>query len=136
MGRRRAPGGRSALGSGAMDAVRLDRWLHAARFYKTRPDAQAACEGGHVKLNGVAVKPSHAVRVGDRVEAVAPRGMVIVVVQQLAEKRVGAEQARTFYEDHSPPPPPKEERFESRERGAGRPTKADRRALSRLKGGY
>jgi ribosome-associated heat shock protein Hsp15 len=119
-----------------MDSVRIDRWLHAARLYKTRPEAQDACEGGHVKLNGIAVKASHVIRVGDRIEAVAPRGQVILVVLQLADKRVGAEQARGFYEDHSPPPPPKEERFELRDRGAGRPTKADRRALSRLKGNY
>jgi ribosome-associated heat shock protein Hsp15 len=55
-------------------------------------------------------------------------------VLRLAEKRLGAPEARTLYADHSPPPPPKEERVAVRERGAGRPTKADRRAMDRLRG--
>ncbi len=119
-----------------MDQVRIDKWLWAARFYKTRSEAQKACSGGHVKINGSSVRPSHAVQVGDHIEAHAPRGLVIVDVLALAEKRLGAPLARALYEDHSPPPPPKIEPIELRDRGAGRPTKADRRAMERLKAGW
>jgi ribosome-associated heat shock protein Hsp15 len=68
------------------------------------------------------------------VHAFAPRGTVILIVKGLAEKRLSAPLAQLLYEDHSPPPPPKEERVAIRERGAGRPTKADRRATTRLRG--
>lgn len=117
-------------------AVRVDRWLLAARLFKTRGEAQQACSGGRVKINGNSVKPSHLVKCGDEVRAEAPRGLVVLIVRELAEKRQSAELARQLYEDHSPPPPPKEERTElpQRDRGTGRPTKADRRALQRLRG--
>lgn len=74
------------------------------------------------------------VKIGDEVRAFAPRGIVVLVVKGLAEKRLSAALAQLLYDDNSPPPPPKEERLAVRERGAGRPTKADRRALSRLRG--
>lgn len=117
-------------------AVRVDRWLLAARLFKTRGEAQQACSGGRVKINGNSVKASHLVKCGDEVRAEAPRGLVVLIVRELAEKRQSAELARQLYEDHSPPPPPKEERTElpQRDRGTGRPTKADRRALQRLRG--
>lgn len=117
----------------AMDAVRIDRWLCAARIFKSRTLAQDACAAGHVRVNGAPVRSSHAVRLGDEVQAHAPRGLVVLKVTKLADKRLGPELARTLYEDHSPPPPPREERPFVRERGAGRPTKADRRALERLR---
>ncbi|MBX3126432.1 MAG: RNA-binding S4 domain-containing protein [Polyangiaceae bacterium] len=110
--------------------MRIDRWLCAARIYKSRSLATQACAGGRVKINGQAVRPSHLVRVGDRVEASAPRGPVVLDVKAIAEKRVSPALARALYDDHSPPPPPRDER----PRGLGRPTKADRRALSRLRG--
>jgi ribosome-associated heat shock protein Hsp15 len=116
-----------------MDSIRIDRWLSAARLFKTRSIAQQACVGGLVKLNGIAVRPSHPVRVGDEVTAEAPRGTVIWRVLALAEKRLGAAEAQKLYEDHSPPPPPKEELVAPRQRGAGRPTKTERRALDRLR---
>lgn len=117
-------------------ATRIDRWLTAARLYKTRGQAQTACTGGHVRVNGQPVKPSHLVKCGDEVRAESPRGPVIWIVRHLAEKRLSANLARELYEDRSPPPPPPEARvhFESRERGMGRPTKADRRAMDKLKG--
>lgn len=117
-----------------MDAVRVDRWLVAARLFKSRTAAQDACLGGHVRLGERSVRPSHLVRVGDRIEAAAPRGRVIVVVRELSEKRLSPPAARLLYEDHSPPPPPPEPRVGVRARGAGRPTKADRRDLERLRG--
>ncbi len=116
-----------------MSAVRIDRWLCATRIFKSRTLAQAACEGGHVRVNGSAAKPSHAVEVGDHVEAMAPRGPVVVIVTVLEVKRQSPARARELYEDHSPPPPPREERFAVRARGSARPTKRDRRALARLR---
>lgn len=116
-----------------MDSVRIDRWLCAARLYKTRSLSQEACTGGLVKLNGVNVKPSHPVRAGDEVRAEAARGLVVWQVRALAEKRLSAPLAAALYEDHSPPPPPREEEVAPRARGAGRPTKADRRAIDRLR---
>jgi ribosome-associated heat shock protein Hsp15 len=115
-------------------AVRADRWLVAARIFKTRGLAQLACAGGKVKIDGLAIKPSRVVKRGETLSVESPRGPLVLVVRDLAEKRLSAPLARELYEDHSPPPPPKEERaFAVRERGAGRPTKADRRALDRLR---
>jgi ribosome-associated heat shock protein Hsp15 len=120
----------------ALDRVRIDQFLHAARAFKSRSDAHAACGGGRVLVNGQVVKASHLVRPGDEIRADAPRGTIIWRVLTLAVKRVSPALARTLYEDHSPPPPPREERFPSRERGAGRPTKRDRRTLSRFRGDF
>jgi len=116
-----------------MDSVRIDRWLCATRLFKSRSLAQQACTGGLVKLNAEAVRPSHPVRVGDEVRAEAARGSVVWQVLALAEKRLSAAEASKLYEDHSPPPPPREANVAPRERGTGRPTKADRRALDRLR---
>ena len=116
-----------------MDSVRIDRWLCASRLYKTRSLSQQACSGGLVKLNGTPVRPSHPVRPGDEIRAEAPRGLVVWLVLTVAEKRLSAAEALKLYEDHSPPPPPREEAVAPRARGAGRPTKAERRALERLR---
>jgi ribosome-associated heat shock protein Hsp15 len=115
------------------DSVRLDRFLCASRLFKSRTLAQAACEANHVRVNGEPVRSSHPLRVGDELHAFSPRGVVIWEILKLAEKRLGAPEARELYADHSPPPPPKEERVAVRARGAGRPTKADRRAMDRLR---
>jgi ribosome-associated heat shock protein Hsp15 len=96
--------------------------------------AQAACEAGPVRINDEPVKPSQHVKIGDEVRAFSPRGALVLQVKGLGDKRLSAALAQLLYDDHSPPPPPKEERVAVRERGAGRPTKADRRALSRLRG--
>ena len=116
-----------------METVRIDRWLSAARIYKSRTLATDACVGGHVRVNGNPVRASHAVKVGDRVEALAPRGPVVLDIAGLAEKRLSPPAARELYEDHSPPPPPREERIAVRLRWSGRPTKAERRALERAR---
>lgn len=117
------------------DSVRVDKWLWAARMFKTRSQASKACTAGHVKLNGESVKASKSVRPGDHLEVQTRGGLRIVDVLLLSEKRGSAAIARTLYEDHTPPPPPKEERtFAVRERGAGRPEKKDRRLLIRLRG--
>ncbi|HET9929762.1 MAG TPA: RNA-binding S4 domain-containing protein [Polyangiaceae bacterium] len=121
------------MSSSESEQIRIDRWLCAARIYKSRTQAHDACEGGLVKINDESARASQAVRVGDEVRAHAPRGLVILKVLKLAPKRLGPQPARELYEDHSPPPPPREERIAVRERGAGRPTKADRRAMERLR---
>lgn len=88
-----------------------------------------------MRVNDEHVKPSTPVKKGDWVKARAPRGQVVLLVLDLEEKRQSPPRARELYEDHSPPPPPKEERdFGLRDRGAGRPTKSDRRAIERLRG--
>jgi ribosome-associated heat shock protein Hsp15 len=119
---------------GVSEQIRIDRWLTAARVFKSRTLAQAACEAGHVRINEQQVRASHPVKIGDEVRALAPRGIVVFQVKGLGDKRLSAALAQLLYEDHSPPPPPKEERVAVRERGAGRPTKADRRAITRLRG--
>jgi len=116
------------------EQTRIDRWLTAVRAFKSRTLAQAACEAGHVRINDVQARPSQLVKIGDEVRAHSPRGSLVLVVKGIADKRLSAALAQLLYEDHSPPPPPKEEQVAVRERGAGRPTKADRRALSRLRG--
>lgn len=117
------------------DNVRVDKWLWAARMFKTRSQAGKACTAGHVKVNGESVKASKTVRCGDHLEVQTPGGLRILDILHLADKRGSAPVARTLYEDHTPPPPPKEERtFAVRERGTGRPVKKDRRLLIRLRG--
>ena len=119
-----------------LSAVRIDKWLWAARMFKTRSSASAACNAGHIKLNGDSVKPSKTVKAGDMVDALTPGGERNLEVVALAEKRGPYEVAKQLYEDHTPPPPPKEEQqaVPRRERGAGRPSKRDRRLLDRLTG--
>ncbi len=103
---------------------------------KTRSDAAAACRGGHVKVNGKAAKPASPVKVGDRVEAYLHDRERILEVRTPIVKRVGASVAVDCYVDHSPPAPEREQDVPvfQRDRGAGRPTKRDRRQLDRLRG--
>jgi ribosome-associated heat shock protein Hsp15 len=117
--------------------VRLDVWVSSVRLFKTRAEASAACRGGHLSVNGRKAKASTPVQVGDRVTALTPGGERIAVVRRLIGKRVGAAVAITCFEDLTPPPPPKEEiaLVAVRDRGAGRPTKRERRALDRLRQG-
>jgi ribosome-associated heat shock protein Hsp15 len=113
--------------------VRIDRWLWAARCFKTRSMASNACSAGHVKLGGHSVKPAKLVRPGDRIEAITPGGLRVLEVVRLAQRRGPASVARELYVDHTPPPP-KEPAHAQRERGAGRPSKRERRLLGRLRG--
>jgi ribosome-associated heat shock protein Hsp15 len=117
-------------------ALRVDVWTWAVRLFATRSTATAACRGGHVRVNGAPAKPAHPVRLGDTVRAITPGGERIVVVTGLPAKRLGAALAVQNYEDRSPAPVPRTERPApvSRERGAGRPTKRERRQTDRLRG--
>lgn len=118
-----------------IEATRVDQWLWAVRLFRTRSLAIAACKGGHVRVNGNPAKPATSVRVGDRVEArVGDRDRVLEVVR-LIDKRVAAPLAAECLVDHSPPAPPREfvAPLFRRDRGAGRPTKKDRRSLDRMR---
>ncbi len=118
-------------------SVRADAWVWAVRLYKSRTQATAACRAGHVRVNGVRAKPAAHVKVGDRVVVRVGGLDRIVEVRQLLVKRVGAEPAAAAYADHTPAPPPPSEFVASparRDRGAGRPTKKERRQLDRLRG--
>ncbi|HZG92838.1 MAG TPA: S4 domain-containing protein [Pseudonocardia sp.] len=117
-----------------MESTRLDRWLWAVRLTKTRPDAAAACRGGHVRVNDRPAKPATPVQPGDRVRARVRDTTRIVEVVRVIQKRVGPADAATCFIDHTPPPPPEAAvPVARRERGAGRPTKRDRRLLDRLR---
>ncbi|MCU9518633.1 RNA-binding S4 domain-containing protein [Corynebacterium sp. ES2794-CONJ1] len=114
--------------------VRVDSWVWAVRLLKTRSKAADACKAGHIKVNAKAVKPSHLVVPGDRVSVWADHHFTDVEVTKTVKKRVGASIARTCYIDHSPQPPPRDLGIPRRDRGAGRPTKKERRQLDRLIG--
>ena len=118
-----------------MSGVRIDAWLWAVRLYKTRSAATAAVRAGHVRIDGEPVKAATPVVVGNRVRVRQDGRERILEVTGLIAKRVGAPVARQQYVDHSPPPVPRELlAVRHRERGAGRPTKRDRRQLDALRG--
>jgi ribosome-associated heat shock protein Hsp15 len=115
--------------------MRVDKWLWAARFFKSRTLAAAACDGGKVDVNDQAVKPSRAVRPGDRLEIGLPRIKRIVRVLALSDQRGSGAAAARLYDDLTPPPLPREMRpapAAYRPPGAGRPTKRERREIDRL----
>jgi ribosome-associated heat shock protein Hsp15 len=120
----------------AGEQARVDSWIWSVRLTKTRSIAADACRGGHVRVNGVRVKPAHIVRAGDEVRLRHEGRERIVVVSRIITKRVGAAVAVECYVDKSPPPPPREEAVTvaARARGAGRPTKRERRSLDKLLG--
>ena len=117
-----------------MESVRVDRWLCAARIFKSRTQASTACADGLVRVNRIVVKASHMVKIADEIDAEAPRGRVVLDIKVLSDKRLSPALARELYNDRSPPPPPKDELFPMRDAGAGRPTKRDRRAVRRVRG--
>jgi ribosome-associated heat shock protein Hsp15 len=117
-------------------ATRVDRWVWAVRLTRTRALAAAACRAGHVKVNGERVKPASTVRVGDEVRVRAEGAERVVDVVRLVEKRVGAAVAAECLVDRTPAPvrPVEVPGEVVRDRGAGRPTKRDRRQIQRLRG--
>ena len=118
------------------DTGRVDSWLWAVRVLKTRSAATAASKAGHVSVNDERAKPAQTVRIGDVVRVRLDGEERILQVVRLIAKRVGAPVAAECYIDLTPPKPPKEERVLTvvRDRGAGRPTKRDRRVIERLMG--
>lgn len=120
----------------AATSARIDSWIWAVRLVKTRSLATAACRAGHVRLNGERVKAAQPVHVGDEIRFRDSGFDKIVVVGAILTKRVSAPVAAASYTDLTPPPPPREEVAFApmRDRGAGRPTKRERRELDRLRG--
>ena len=116
--------------------ARVDAWCWAVRLFPTRTAAGAACRAGHVRVNGERAKPATMVVPGDEVHVRGGERERVVIVQRTIVKRVSAEVAAACYLDRSPVVPRKEQvaLAGARERGAGRPTKRDRRMIERLRG--
>ncbi|MFF2633836.1 RNA-binding S4 domain-containing protein [Microbacterium sp. NPDC058021] len=120
----------------AAKPARVDAWLWAVRVYKTRSAATTACRAGHVRVNGERAKAAQPVRPGDELRVRVAGFDRILVVRQTITKRVGAALAAAAVDDRTPPPPPRELTafVPTRDRGAGRPTKRERRETDRLRG--
>ncbi len=121
--------------------VRLDKWLWAARFYKTRSQASDAIHGGHVKGDGDRLKAGHSVAVGERIEIVKDGVTWQVEVVELSDKRGKGADAQRLYRETDDGKARRMAQIEALKAAAasapylrGRPTKRDRRALDRLKG--
>ena len=119
--------------------MRLDKWLWAARFFKTRSLAQQAVSAGRVQLNGDRTKPAHEVKAGDRVVVRVVDWRWEVKVIALSERRGPAAEARKLYDETAASRAERERRQDLRRWGAepaaglkGRPTKRDRRLLDDL----
>ena len=117
-------------------SVRVDAWVWAVRLAKTRSQATAACKAGHVRVNDATAKPAQPVNIGDLVRVRLHEIERTYRVTGLATRRGSATEAALLFEDLTPPPPPRVERPAAviRDRGAGRPTKRDRREIDRLRG--
>jgi len=125
--------------------LRLDVWLDVACLCKTRSEAQKACNGGKVEVNGQSAKPQKPIRVGDVVEISRPRGLrQRVIVRGLETQHVPKAVARALYEDTTPPPSPEVQamldlvRLATPRRPAGpqaAPDKREKRRLRRAKQG-
>jgi ribosome-associated heat shock protein Hsp15 len=122
--------------------VRLDVWLDIACLFRTRSEAQKACRGGRIEVNGQDAKPNRLVRPGDALTIGRPFGRKqLIVVRQLADRHMPKSQARLLYEDRTPQPTAEEietRRLERLYRAAATPPRApdkrERRALRQLKG--
>ncbi len=113
--------------------MRLDQWLWAVRFFKTRPLAVEAIRGGRVKVDGVAVKAAREVKPGETVAVTLEGARRIARVLGAPSSRVSAKLVPLYYEDQTPPPAPDAAPAPARrERGTGRPTKRERRQLDAL----
>ena len=122
-----------------MDSVRIDKYLWAIRVFKTRSDATDACNGNKVQINGVNAKASKQVKIGDSLTVRKGPAQLSYKVLQLSECRMGAQLVPDYAEDVTPASElskfhaPKETIVLQRDRGAGRPTKKDRRELDAMR---
>ncbi len=125
-----------------LTAVRLDVWLDVSCLFKTRSEAQRACKGGKVDVNGQPGKPHRMVREGDQIVISRPFGArQSVVIRGLAERSVPKAEARGLYDDRTPQPSTEdiatrraERVFRAAQAAAGRPDKRQRRAVRKLRG--
>jgi ribosome-associated heat shock protein Hsp15 len=123
-------------------SVRLDIWLDVACLYRTRSEAQRACAGGKVEVNGQRVKPHRLLHVGDRVDLSRPLGRKqTIVVVGLADKHVPKAEAKALYNDTTPPMPEAEREMRRLERiyraglqSTHAPDKRERRELRKFRG--
>ena len=121
------------------EPVRIDKYLWAVRLYKTRSLATDACRCGHVRLNGMPVKPSHEVREGEVYELSIEQLHKVIEVKQLLNNRVGAKLVENYMIDRTPQEEyeriqmVRQYAFERRDRGSGRPTKRERRDIEEFK---
>lgn len=122
-------------------AVRLDKWLWAARFFKTRSLASRSIAAGHVKIAGARAKAAHSVRLGDEISVAIGPSLHVVVVRGVSGVRRGASEARLLYEETPASRAAREALTAllkadrgSFEPAAARPSKRDRRAFDRLRG--
>ena len=126
-------------------SVRLDIWLDVACIFKTRSQAQTACQRGRVEVNGDRGKPHRAVRPGDRIVIQVKGGRRRTIeIAEIERNNVSKARARELYIDHTPPPTAEEIELRRMQRlsapparapGAGAPKKRERRDLRRLKEG-
>jgi ribosome-associated heat shock protein Hsp15 len=125
-----------------MQSVRLDVWLDVACLFKTRSEAQRACKGGKVVLNGNPAKPHRDVKVGDELEITRPLGRKqLITVAGLTDKHLPKAEARALYEDRTPAPTAEEVELRRLERlfkatttSRAKPGRRDRQDLRRLRG--
>ncbi len=120
-----------------MDKLRVDKWLWAARFFKTRGVALDAIKGGKVELNGFKPKPSKTLSVGDKLKITQVHRQVEITVLEVSDKRGNAEMAQQLYQLDNEilnqrKPSADMALVGYREKGAGRPTKRDRRKIDKL----
>ena len=127
-----------------MESLRLDIWLDVACLFRTRSEAQKACKGGKVDINGQSAKPHREIRPGDELLSTRPLGRKQrIVVRGIADKHLPKAQARELYEDLTPRPTAEEvemRRIARLSRSIGRvtsgaPDKRERRQLRRMKEG-
>ncbi|MDE5790451.1 MAG: RNA-binding S4 domain-containing protein [Muribaculaceae bacterium] len=122
-----------------MEEVRIDKWLWAMRVFKTRTIATDACKKGRVMMNGVAVKPSRPIKVGDVIDVKKPPITYTFRVKQLTGNRLGAKLVPEYLENITAPSQyellemTRISGFVDRRKGLGRPTKREGRELSRFK---
>jgi len=129
-------------GDAALTEVRLDVWLDVSCLFKTRSEAQRACKGGKVDVNGQSGKPHRTIKTGDLIEISRESGRrQTVVVAALSDKSIPRADARLLYEDRTPPTPPEdvalrraERVFRAAQTAAGPPDKRQRRAIRKLRG--
>lgn len=119
--------------------TRVDKWLWSVRIFKTRTLATDVCNSGKIKINSKTIKPSQLIKVGDEIHIHQQGEKRVFKVLKIIEKRVGATIATSCYQDLSEPSirNPKNENFfynfEWRDKGIGRPTKKNRRAIEQFK---